>query len=145
MKHLAGKPFTIIGVNSDRSLDVPKKLVEEGTVTWRSFQNDGNETKISEDWGVTGWPTIYLLDAEGKIRYKNVRGPKLDEAIATLMEEMGEEFPADEIAAEVEKEKAEKAAKKAAALKAKVAREAKEKAAKEKAEKAKQDKKDDDK
>ena len=35
------------------------------------------------------WPTIYLIDAKGKIRYKNVRGDELDDAIENLLEEAG--------------------------------------------------------
>lgn len=76
VKNLNGKPFTIIGVNSDSSPDIPRKLVSEGTVTWRSFQNDGPEVPISETWGVTGWPTIYVLDGDGRIRFKDVRGDR---------------------------------------------------------------------
>lgn len=93
VKNLNGKPFTIIGVNSDSSPEIPRKLVSEGTVTWRSFQNDGPEVSISETWGVTGWPTIYVLDGDGRIRFKDVRGDELDAAIRTLMEEMNEEWP----------------------------------------------------
>jgi len=105
VKNLNGKPFTIIGVNSDSSPEIPRKLVEDGTVTWRSFQNDGPEVSISETWMVTGWPTIYVLDSEGRIRFKNVRGDELDAAIRTLMEEMNEEWP--EFVHEEEAEKSE--------------------------------------
>jgi hypothetical protein len=37
---------------------------------------------------VSGWPTIYVLDGEGKIRYKNVRGDAMDKALETLFAEM---------------------------------------------------------
>jgi len=99
VKKLAGKPFVIIGVNSDRDLNTVKKLTEDGTVTWRSFQNnEGKDGVISQQWQVTGWPTVYLIDAKGVIRYVNPQrsGTKsLDDAIAILLTEMGEEFPAD--------------------------------------------------
>ena len=35
-------------------------------------------------------PTIYVIDKDGVIRFKNVRGRLLDEAIETLLGEMGE-------------------------------------------------------
>ena len=35
-----------------------------------------------------GWPTIYVLDHKGVIRFKNTRGHAMDEAIATLLAEM---------------------------------------------------------
>ena len=83
----------IIGINSDHDQEIPKQLLEDGTVTWRSFQNNGPETSISDTWGVRAWPTVHVLDATGKIRFKNVRGKKIDDAVRTLLEEMGEVWP----------------------------------------------------
>jgi hypothetical protein len=40
---------------------------------------------------VHGWPTLYLLDGNGVIRFKNARGERLDHAIEELLSEMGEE------------------------------------------------------
>ena len=93
---MADKPFTIIGVNSDqdigkKDLEHIRNVTKEKSLTWRSFQNTSNEVRISETWNVTGWPTTYLIDKDGKIRYKNVRGDKLDRALEELMAEMGEE------------------------------------------------------
>lgn len=104
VKHLNGKPFALIGVNSDSDISIPQGLVKSGKVTWRSFQNEVGDKTISDEWGVTGWPTIYLIDGEGKIRYHNVRGADLDAALATLLEEVGETFPAEEIHATTEEE-----------------------------------------
>lgn len=113
VKNLAGKPFALIGVNSDDDVSIPQKLAAEGTVTWRSFWNGKKGTRgpISAAFQVQGWPTVILLDAEGVVRYINpqrVEGAKsfedlmngLDEAIKTLLEEMGEEFPGDAIKAD---------------------------------------------
>ena len=90
VKNFADKPFTIIGVNSDKSIDIPQQLAADGTVTWRSFQNQGPATPISTSWGVRGWPTTYLIDAQGVIRYSGLRGEKIDQAVQLLLEEMGE-------------------------------------------------------
>ena len=43
---------------------------------------------IATKWAVTGWPTIYVLDHKGVIRYKGVRGEAMDEAVDTLIAEM---------------------------------------------------------
>lgn len=93
VKQLADKPFALIGVNSDRDLEKIRETVKEKNLSWRSFWNgpQGTGGPISSRWGVTGWPTIYVLDHEGVIRYKNVRGPAMDEAVATLLAEMGHE------------------------------------------------------
>lgn len=93
VKQLADKPFALIGVNSDPDLEKIQEVVKEKNINWRSFWNgpQGTRGPISTQWGVTGWPTIYVLDADGVIRYKNVRGAKMDQAITTLLAEMGHE------------------------------------------------------
>ncbi len=91
VKQYEGKPFAIIGVNSDRSLDKLKLRLEEENITWRSFYDQSTSGPIATQWNVNGWPTIYVIDHEGVIRYKNVRGDQLDRAIEDLMiEAVGE-------------------------------------------------------
>src|SRR5262245_33633492 len=64
------EPFALIGVNSDPDLAEKKPKFVEEKITWRSFWNGekGTGGPISTEWGVQGWPTLYLIDAEGKIR-----------------------------------------------------------------------------
>ena len=93
VKQLADKPFALIGVNSDKDLVFARKAVEEKDLSWRSFWNgeDGVLGPIAIRWSNYSWPTIYLIDAKGIIRYKNVHGAELDEAITKLMAEAGHE------------------------------------------------------
>ena len=92
VKQLSDQPFTIIGVNSDRDREKIREVVKEKNLTWRSFWNDsGADGKISAAWRIQGWPTIFVIDGDGIIRYKNVRGPKMDEALTELLAEMGHE------------------------------------------------------
>ncbi len=90
VKQLSDKPFALIGVNSDSDLESIRKIVAEKNISWRSFWNgkEGTSGPISTAWNVTGWPTIYVLDGEGRIRFKNVRGEAMDKALETLFEEM---------------------------------------------------------
>lgn len=90
VKQLSDKPFALIGVNSDKDLDSIREIVKEKNITWRSFWNgpEGTSGPISTAWNVSGWPTIYVLDGEGKIRFKNVRGDAMDKALETLFAEM---------------------------------------------------------
>ena len=90
VKRLADKPFALIGINSDRDKDKLKARMKEENITWRSFWNGplGTGGPISKAWNVRGWPTIYVLDHKGVIRYKNVRGEKMDEAVDTLLAEL---------------------------------------------------------
>ena len=90
VKRLADAPFALIGVNSDTDLTKLKKRMEEENITWRSFWNgpDGTGGPISTAWNVRGWPTIYVLDHKGVIRYRGTRGEAVDKAVDTLLAEL---------------------------------------------------------
>jgi len=92
VKRLADKPFALIGVNSDSDLVKLKKRMEEESITWRSFWNGpkGTSGPISAKWNVNGWPTIYVIDAQGVIRFRDVRDKQMDAAVETLLKEMGQ-------------------------------------------------------
>jgi hypothetical protein len=90
VKELANEPFALIGVNSDENLEELKPRLEQERITWRSFWNGegGTSGNIAERWNVQSWPTLYVIDAKGVIRYKNVDGEALDAAIKTLLAEL---------------------------------------------------------
>lgn len=91
VERLAGEPFALLGVNSDRDREKLKEVLEEEKITWRSWWDGGSTSgPIATKWNVSGWPTIYVLDANGVIRYKGVRGSAMDKAVDTLLEELGE-------------------------------------------------------
>jgi hypothetical protein len=82
-----GKPFALIGVNTDGNLEEVKRKSAEHKVTWRSFY-DGPNGPICQQWKVRAFPTIYVIDHQGMIRYENVRGAALDEAVDALLREL---------------------------------------------------------
>jgi hypothetical protein len=84
----ADKPFAIVGINSDKDRGKLRKRMAVEKITWRSFfDGGGTGGPIATQWNVSGWPTIYLIDAEGRIRFKNTRGEDLDAALEELMAE----------------------------------------------------------
>jgi hypothetical protein len=94
VKRLEGKPFALVGVNSDEDREQLKQVLVDERITWRSFWDGGStDGPISTQWNVSGWPTIYVLDHQGKIRFKNVRGEAMDRAVDQLLREMGVEPP----------------------------------------------------
>ncbi len=86
------EPFAIIGVNSDKDLEQLKEVRTKENITWRSFWNgpEGTSGPISSAWNVHGWPTLYVLDAEGVIRYKSVGANEeaIDAAIEKALAEI---------------------------------------------------------
>ncbi len=87
---LSGLPFALVGVNSDESLEVARDSVEKEILPWRNFWNgpEGTAGPISRNWNVSEWPTIYLIDGDGIIRYKGLQGDDLDRALETLLAEI---------------------------------------------------------
>ena len=90
VKRLKDEPFALVGVNSDKDLEELHPALERENITWRSFWNGpkGTGGPISARWNVTGWPTIYVLDADGRIRFKGVRGHDMDAAVDELLAEL---------------------------------------------------------
>ena len=91
MKGLGGKPFALLGINSDIDKEELKKAMEKEKITWRSWWEGHQQGPISTQWNVTAWPSIFLIDAKGIIRYKHVRGEDLDKAVNALLREAGVE------------------------------------------------------
>jgi len=88
VKKFAGKPFTILGINSDQSSDELKKVLEKENITWRSWFDGGSTGgPIASHWNVSGWPTLYLVDHKGVIRDKSVGSKNMDKLIDQLVEE----------------------------------------------------------
>jgi len=89
VERMAGRPFALIGVNSDRDLPKLHERLKEEEITWRSFWcgEEGTGGPIPSLWNVGGWPTLYFIDHEGIIRRKSVGSPEdLDDYLDRLGE-----------------------------------------------------------
>jgi thiol-disulfide isomerase/thioredoxin len=70
VKRMEGKPFVLLGVNNDQDRDKGKALVGKEGMTWRSWWDRGTGGSIAHRWAVEGWPTVFVLDHKGVVRYK---------------------------------------------------------------------------
>ena len=91
MARLKDQPFAILGINSDYKGDLEQinKMLKDQGITWRQAIDGTTSGPIASRWNVQGWPTIYVLDAKGVIRFKNARGEKLGQVVDQLLAEMG--------------------------------------------------------
>src|SRR5438105_1216009 len=88
VKRMEGKPFALVGINSDEKPKLRAALKRE-SITWRSWWDGGSASgPISTKWNVRGWPTTYVLDAKGVIRFKEVREHDMDVAVDKLLLEI---------------------------------------------------------
>lgn len=66
-------PVVILGVNSDEDMETILEAKEdEGLdyrVWWDGHGEVATEGPIATEWNVTGWPSIYILDEKGVIRF----------------------------------------------------------------------------
>ena len=83
VERMKDKPFALIGINSDSDLDYYNAKAKEMEVTWRSFWcgPDATGGEIPAKWNVSGWPTVYILDPEGVIKYKGHGGGAMDQIL----------------------------------------------------------------
>jgi thioredoxin family protein len=90
VKKMEGKPFVLLGVNSDHDKVKLKQRMKDEQITWRSWW-DGGDTNgpIANQFNVQGWPTLYILDHQGIIRHKYLGFPgaeTFDKAIHDLVD-----------------------------------------------------------
>jgi peroxiredoxin len=80
------KGFTVLGVSLDSNKDPWLAAIKQDNLTWMhvsDLKGWGNE--VAKLYGVTGIPQNFLIDKEGKIVAKDLRGPALDEKLAEII------------------------------------------------------------
>lgn len=78
--------FEIIGIVGDSPSEALKKIIEKDSITWTQIlSTDSN--KIKETYGIHGYPTTFLINPEGIIVAKNLRGKELEEKVLGLINE----------------------------------------------------------
>jgi peroxiredoxin len=80
------KPFAIVSVDTDKEIETLKKAIAAGEITWRCWWDGGTDGPITTRWGVSSFPSIFVLDRRGVIRFKDLRGDELNRAVAGLLE-----------------------------------------------------------
>lgn len=88
VERLKQKPFALIGINSDGDAATVQKILKDQGITWRNAIDGDTSGPWASRWNVSGWPTIYVLDHKGVIRYRDVRDEKMEEAVNTLLAEL---------------------------------------------------------
>lgn len=89
VERLKDRPFTLLGINSDESRSALKEIIEKEKITWPNIFGGPTATnEFALKWNVYSWPTIYVLDHEGVIRFKGLRDEALEKAVNALLEEI---------------------------------------------------------
>ena len=83
------RPFAFIGINSDGDRSVVQKILKENGITWRNAVDGSTSGPLATSWNVRGWPTIYIIDAKGVIRARNLRDKEMEDKVDELLKEIG--------------------------------------------------------
>lgn len=84
---LKDKPFELVSISVDKEKETLTKFLSTNPMPWTSWWN-GHDRGILVDWNITHFPTNYVLDAQGVIRFKDLFGEKLEEAVNELLHEL---------------------------------------------------------
>ena len=84
IKELAEEPFEFLGVQGDEKIETVRETIDSGDVSWRVWW-DGKDKQISNQWNIRGWPTTYVIDQKGIIRFRDLRGKELATAVRLLL------------------------------------------------------------
>ena len=97
LENYGDRPIVLLGINSDAKLETARQAKIDENLPYRTWwdghsQPDADvvaaEGPIATAWNVTGWPTIYILDDEGVIRFVGRRGGEFIAALDELYTEI---------------------------------------------------------
>jgi thiol-disulfide isomerase/thioredoxin len=80
--------FEIVGISLDQSREKLDAYLKQNRIEWPQFF-DGKwwNNEVAQMYGVQSIPTTLLVDRQGKIRYKSLRGKQLETAVKQLLAE----------------------------------------------------------
>jgi peroxiredoxin len=79
--------FAFLGVNSDADRNVARKAYQDNGLDFRAWWDGPKGGPIATAWEVTGWPTVYVLDGQGVIRFVDLRQDDLLNGVGELLTE----------------------------------------------------------
>lgn len=79
------KGFQVLGVSLDRNAEDWKRAIEDDGLTWNHVSNVQYFDEIADLYNVRAIPASFILDENGVILAKNLRGPELEAKIAELL------------------------------------------------------------
>ncbi len=86
---LKQKPFALVSISVDDKLETLTDFLKKQPMPWTHWYN-GPEGGVIPALNVWSYPTVYVLDSNGVIRGKDVRGELLDKAVDSLLTEATE-------------------------------------------------------
>ncbi len=87
-KKYRDKGFEIIGISLDSDRSAMQRYIKSSGMEWpQYFDGAGWNNSVAAKYKVRSIPTTYLIDRQGKVRYRSLRGRDLEKAVAELLKE----------------------------------------------------------
>ena len=86
VERLKGKPFELVSISVDAKKETLKEFLSKEKMPWTHWWV-GGDSKFGEAWRIQSYPTIIVIDADGVIRHKDLRGEDLEKAVHVLLKE----------------------------------------------------------
>mgnify|MGYP003735806137 CR=1 FL=1 len=84
--HKDNPRFALISLDLDDGVDAPRKYTKENAIAWtQAYLGAWNNATLPARFGVTGIPALFLVDPEGKLVAKDLRGEELKKAVADAL------------------------------------------------------------
>jgi len=80
------KGLNILGVSFDKDANAWKKAIEDDGLTWNHVSNVQYFDEIAKLYNIRAIPATYILDENGIIVAKNLRGAALEEKVASMLQ-----------------------------------------------------------
>jgi thiol-disulfide isomerase/thioredoxin len=93
VEKMKDKPFVFVSISSDAEKKTLTDFLEKEKMPWTHWWEGVKENSVGNTWNITGIPTVYVIDAKGVIRFKQVgfnpaEADKLDKEVEKLLEEI---------------------------------------------------------
>ena len=87
MEKYKDEPVLLLGVNSDKELKTIREAKTRESLGYRTWWDGSTSGPISQAWSVRSWPSTFILDADGVIRFVDKRQDRMFEAVDRLLAE----------------------------------------------------------
>src|SRR5262249_3379528 len=84
LERLKGKPFVMVSVSCDEKKDAVTQFVAKEPMPWTLWW-DGHSGPIVKALHLRDYPTLFVIDAKGTIRYRGVRQDQVDGTVEKLL------------------------------------------------------------
>ncbi len=87
-ERLKDKPFAVLGVNCDDDKEAAVSATKSERISWPNWHDGApGAGPIAKRYHIRSFPTLFVIDAQGIIRHKEILGEGLDKAVDQLLNE----------------------------------------------------------